>query len=115
MRPLCPFLSWPILALGCALVLVGPPVSAEPCDSTNLLAGKQPLVGLDLGSDPRLLTDSGVGPEGASWDSSVGVVLLSNAGSVTYDLGRQTDLAAVFVQADANDTYAVLGSTDGME
>ena len=33
--------------------------------------------------------------------------------SITYDLGEPTDVSAVVMQGDANDTYKVMGSVDG--
>jgi hypothetical protein len=60
-----------------------------------------------------LLTDGAVAREGADWEGPAAVILDTAAGSVTFDLGRPTPISAVFVQADANDTYKILGSADG--
>jgi len=57
--------------------------------------------------------DGAVAPEGAEWNAPVGVVLTTPAGSLTFDLGKPTPIAALFVQADANDAYKIEGSPDG--
>ena len=84
-----------------------------PCDSGDLLAGKLPWQWQDLRGPLALLTDQAMAPEGAQWDAPVGVVLETAAASVTYDLGRPTEIGALLIQADANDVYQVQGSLDG--
>ncbi|MES1209836.1 MAG: discoidin domain-containing protein, partial [Pseudomonadota bacterium] len=61
-----------------------------------------------------LVTDGAVAPEGAQWDAPVAITLDTGAGSITYDLGQPTAITALYVQADANDTYKVQGSLDGV-
>jgi spermidine synthase len=87
---------------------------ASPCTSDNLLAGKVPFASNDIEGDPVLVTDGAVSPEGASWDAPT-AILLRARGSVTYDLGEAKTISALYVQADANDTYEVSGSTTGEE
>jgi hypothetical protein len=86
---------------------------AQTCDTRNLLAGKTPWQWQDVRGNQALVTDGAVGPEGAQWDAPVGVILDTGAGSVTYDLGSVTPVSAVYLQADANDTYKIMGSVDG--
>jgi len=83
------------------------------CPAGNLLAGRRPSSWQDLRGDLALVTDGAVAPEGAEWNAPVAVTLETAAGSVTFDLGQPTHVSAVFVQADANDTYKILGSLDG--
>ncbi|MES1172003.1 MAG: hypothetical protein ABUL77_02095 [Bacteroidota bacterium] len=87
--------------------------TGAPCGPENLLAGKRPSHWQDLRGDATLVTDGAVAPEGAEWNAPVAVVFDTLAGSVTYDLGAPTPVAALVVQADANDTYKVQGSLDG--
>jgi hypothetical protein len=96
--------------------------SAEPIEKTaasaacgveDLLAGKKPTFSLHVRGDLGLLTDGAVAPEGAQWDSPVVVTLETDASFVTYDLGQPHPISAVMLQADANDTYKILGSSDG--
>lgn len=87
--------------------------SSGQCTMDNLLAGKRPWQWQDLRGDAGLMTDSGVAPEGAQWDAPVAIVLETGAGSVTYDLGQPTAITGLYLQADANDTYKVMGSLDG--
>ena len=86
---------------------------AQTCDTSNLLAGKKPWQWQDVKGNSALVTDGAIGPEGTQWDAPVGVVLDSGAGSLTYDLGAPTPISAVYIQADANDTYKIMGSLDG--
>ena len=79
----------------------------------NLLAGKKPWQWQDLRGDAALVTDGAVGPEGAQWDAPVGITFDTGAGSLTYDLGQPTPITGLYLQADANDTYKILGSSDG--
>ena len=83
------------------------------CTTDNLLAGKRPWQWQDLRGDAALVTDGAIGPEGAQWDGPAGVILETGAGSLTYDLGQPTPITGLYLQADANDTYKVLGSLDG--
>jgi hypothetical protein len=87
--------------------------ATAPCGTDDLVLGKKPHDSKDVRGDVALVTDSAVGPEGALWDSPVGVVLESAAGYLTYDLGAPRPVSALYVQADANDTYKVTGSVDG--
>ena len=99
----------------CALASALSPgvASAQTCDTRNLLAGKQPSQWQDLRGNASLVTDGTIGPEGTQWDAPIGVTFDTPAGSVTYDLGAPTPVAGVYLQADANDTYKIMGSLDG--
>lgn len=90
------------------------PKPKEPaCGTENLLAGKLPSEAQDLQRASILITDGVVGPEGALWDAPVAVTF-GGGGSVTYDLGGPRSVSALVIQADANDTYKVTGSVDGV-
>jgi len=106
---LLPFAAWAALLAGST---VASPASAQSCTSDNLLAGKRPAKWQDLRGDASLVTDGAVGPEGAQWDAPVAITFDTGAGSLTYDLGQPTPITALYVQADANDTYRILGSLD---
>ena len=47
------------------------------------------------------------------WDGPAAIKLEGTAGSLSYDLGKPTPVSAFILQADANDTYKVSGSSDG--
>jgi spermidine synthase len=83
------------------------------CTADNLIARKAPWQQRDLVGNPALVTDGNAVPDGAVWDGPAAVKLDSAAGSITYDLGKPTMVGAFFLQADANDTYKVSGSSDG--
>jgi spermidine synthase len=83
-----------------------------PCDGTNLLAGRRPIASPATAGDPALVTDGAVVAEGAVWDGPP-MLKLQAGGSLTYDLGRARSIGAVYLQADANDTYTLSGSADG--
>src|SRR5687767_3843243 len=83
------------------------------CPAGNLLAGKQPWAWQDLRGRKEVATDGVKAPEGAVWDAALAVVLDTGAATLTWDLGEVIPLAAAWIQADANDSYTLWGSTDG--
>src|SRR5262245_57706520 len=86
--------------------------AAEECSAANLLAGRTPALEL-IRREPALVTDGMVGREGALWNDQSAVLLDSAASALTFDLGAAQKLTAAYVQADANDSYDLLGSPDG--
>lgn len=91
--------------------------AAAACPPTSLLEGIRPLVAQGIGGvegDAARLTDGQVAPEGAAWDSALALRMFSSATVVTFDLGGDRTLRSLFVQADANDSYLVEGSRDGI-
>ena len=67
----------------------------------------------DVTGNPALVTDGNTVPEGAVWDGPAAIKLEGTAGSLSYDLGKPTPVSAFILQADANDSYKVSGSSDG--
>src|SRR6185503_14973487 len=110
MRTISPALLTATLALGTLPSLVA---AAAPCGTDNLLRGKKASATQGVKGDVGLVTDGTVGPEGAAWDAPVTVTLENVNASITYDLGEPTEVSAVIMQGDANDTYKVMGSADG--
>jgi hypothetical protein len=110
MKTLAPTLFAATLALTTLRPLAA---AAAPCGTENLLAGKKPSATQAVKGDPGLVTDGTVGPEGAAWDAPVTVTLENANSTITYDLGEVRSVAAVVLQADANDSYKVMGSVDG--
>jgi hypothetical protein len=104
---------WACFLSALAALATAPPAAAQSCGPGNLLAGKRPYQWQDVRGDVGLVTDGAIGPEGAQWDAPVGVTFDTGAGSLTYDLGQATPITALYLQADANDIYKVLGSLDG--
>jgi len=106
----------PASLLAAALALTAVPsiaAAAGACGTENLLAGKKPSASPGVKGDLGQLTDGTVGPEGTQWDAPVTVILENNGSSITYDLGEVRTVSAIVMQADANDTYKVMGSVDG--
>src|SRR5262245_45074638 len=96
----------PLLAAVATLALASLPslaATAAPCGTENLLAGKKPSASQGVKGDLGLVTDGQVGPEGADWNSPVGVTLENATSSITYDLGEAREISALVAQADAND------------
>jgi spermidine synthase len=88
--------------------------ATEPdCGTENLLAGKAPAEHQEIPGNLSLITDGEVGAEGMQWDAPVAVTFTSSSASLTYDLGSLRTVSALYVQADANDTYRIFGSPDG--
>ena len=85
----------------------------EACGTANLLEGRKALLATpEIKGDLRLVTDGAAAQEGAMWDAPVAVTWDSRTASITYDLGAPRSISALFLQADANDTYKILGSLD---
>ncbi|MBN1610311.1 MAG: fused MFS/spermidine synthase [Polyangiaceae bacterium] len=91
----------------------GAPGAEAGCSTDNLLAGKAPAEHQEISGTLAVVTDGAIGAEGSQWDAPLAVTFSSSSASLTYDLGRTRTVSAVYVQADANDTYHVLGSTEG--
>ena len=100
------------LAVVCAAPAAGA-APAVPCTTDDLIAGKAPSQQRDVTGNPLLVTDGKAVEDGAVWDGPAAVKLESTSGSLTYDLGKPTAVGALFLQADANDTYKISGSSDG--
>jgi hypothetical protein len=109
------------LALVFLSLVVGPASAQEnssiapACPAGNLLAKKAPVQWQEIRRELPLLTDEIVAPEGAVWDASLAAILDTGASILTWDLGVLTLVRSMAIQADANDTYTVWGSTDGKE
>lgn len=110
-------------ALLLALALVGAAAvgrAAEPRATTvpersdvDLLAGRPPVRALGSEGDLAVLTDGKVTPEGAAWRVEPSVVLAPAGAAITWDLGGETTIRALLLQADANDVYPIETSLDG--
>jgi spermidine synthase len=85
--------------------------NVSPCGTENLLAARQPSHAQVLG-DAALVTDGEIVADGAVWDGPAATELGAD-GSLTYDFGAPRQIGALYLQADANDTYKILGSLDG--
>jgi spermidine synthase len=83
------------------------------CGDEDLLAGKLPFQSDAVRGSAALVTDGTIAREGSVWDAPTAVVLERGSSSLTYDLGAARSVSAIYVQADANDTYEVAGSFDG--
>jgi spermidine synthase len=82
------------------------------CGTADLLAGKAPKHQEEARGDLLLVTDGTIVPDGAEWDAPEAITWESRPGSLTYDLGKATQVSAFFLQADANDVYLISGSLD---
>lgn len=78
-----------------------------------MLSGRAPTARDGIQGDVAVVTDGTIGAEGTAWDAPLAVTFFSSSAFVTYDLGSVRTVGAVFVQADANDTYQIAGSADG--
>jgi hypothetical protein len=106
------------VGLGAALALLcgAAHAAASPsaCGTEDLLLGKRPVQVFDVRGNLLQLTDGKRAAEGTDWNAPSAAVLDNGASSLTWDLGEPTPVAAVYLQADANDVYQVSGSVDGV-
>jgi hypothetical protein len=86
---------------------------AEPtCGTENLLTARKPVATQGVRGDTALLTDGAIAAEGTTWDAPAALILESSASTVTFDLGEARSVSALYVQADANDTYKIAGALE---
>ncbi len=64
--------------------------------------------------DAGRLTDGRVAPEGGVWNSELAVRIAATETVVTFDIGSEPTVRSLLVQADANDSYLVESSMDGV-
>ncbi len=79
----------------------------------NLLTGRPPAVSTRA-ARPERVTDGIRAPTGSDWDSALATVIEAGGG-LEWDLGAPTRIQAAWLEADANDQYALLGSLDGQD
>ncbi len=87
---------------------------AAQCPPTSVLAGLRPSLVRPLEGDAGRLTDGRVAPEGGAWNSDLAVRMAATETVLTFDIGSERTVRSLLVQADANDSYLVEGSMDGV-
>jgi hypothetical protein len=96
-----------------AVICAGAPATqADECPDGNLILGAR-VAGVGTRGHARVLADQYLPPEGTPWDSTLAVALADPAASVTVDLGAIRPITALAIQADADDSYLIEGSTNG--
>ena len=78
----------------------------------GLLAGRTPNTSTGA-TNVAVLNDGVQAVDGDFWKSELTTVLRSSGAFVEYDLGQSRRIAAAYIQADGNDSYAIDGSQDG--
>ncbi|HET9951079.1 MAG TPA: hypothetical protein VFS09_04720 [Candidatus Eisenbacteria bacterium] len=87
--------------------------AAAACPGGNLLADARVADSLDVRGPFGSVVDDYGAADGGTLSSSQGIHFLTNAGSLTYDLGADRPIAAALVQADANNGFSLQVSEDG--
>ena len=83
----------------------------EACPEGNLLTNKKAE---KLGAlQTQRLTDNVISSEGDPWNTPNGSILIDDKSHIVFDLGARTKVAAIYIQADNNDTYQIEISDDG--
>jgi hypothetical protein len=85
-------------------------IAAEPSD--NLLQGMAPMRAEGVRRSARL-TDGTIGQEGSSWKIDLAASFSNTKSYVIYDLGRELEIVAAYLQGDNNDAYDISTSRDG--
>ncbi|MEO8196678.1 MAG: hypothetical protein ABI689_08145 [Thermoanaerobaculia bacterium] len=109
-----PTLLWVALLLSAFLAATAGASTSGDCPGISLLAGLRPSLTQQVEGEVARLTDGQVAPEGGVWNSELAVRMFNSATVVTFDLGGDRTLRSLLVQADANDTYLIEGSSDGI-
>jgi len=92
------------------------PETAAPtgCPGGNLLADARVVDSLDVQGTLRSIVDDYGATDGGTLSGSQGIHFLTDAGSLTYDLGSDRPIVAAVVQADATNGYSLQVSQDGV-
>jgi hypothetical protein len=93
------------------LVLVAVQVDANVCPEGNLLLNRNSTRSRGV-ADPALLTDGWLVPESHHVNAVEATKMKGLRPFVQWDLGKEYTITAVAIQADGNDQYRLLGSTD---
>ncbi|MDH3626522.1 MAG: DUF1129 domain-containing protein [Acidobacteriota bacterium] len=96
------------VAFGCQ-----PTYSQTDCPAGNVLGQATIKEAYDAYHTERL-TDGVLGPEGGHWLSDRNT-LFTSMGYVVFELPQTIPVHSIFLQADANDSYRLSGSTDGRQ
>ncbi|HEX7078607.1 MAG TPA: discoidin domain-containing protein [Candidatus Eisenbacteria bacterium] len=91
------------------------PSGDSACPPGNLLATARLADSLDAAGATRSVVDDSVTAEGVGWRPAGGIRFETNAGSLTYDLGSDTRIAAAYTQATADNGFSLQISDDGRE
>ena len=105
-------LAWAVSLLSLALLVLVAGCNRSGGASTGLLAGKRVHAAQGV-RDAARLVDGEVPPEGSGWNTNRTSVFNDRRAYVDFDLGAETDIRAIALMGDNNDTYRVLGSADG--
>ncbi|HKU42156.1 MAG TPA: fused MFS/spermidine synthase [Polyangiales bacterium] len=101
-----------LMAAGSAVLPLAAHAQDGSCTSQNLLLGLRPQQELVRGN-ARFVTDDQVAFEGAHWNDDSAAIMDGQGSALTIDFGTLQTLSAAYLQADANDSYDLLGSPDG--
>ena len=101
------------LALGLMMILASL-VSTVPAIAAphNLLGGLKPTR-VEGVRNAQVLTDGVRANDGDEWNTTLTAVFATGRSFVEYDLGRDTQIVAAYLQGDNNDRYALALSDDG--
>jgi len=80
-------------------------------ETGNLLTGRAPALSTRA-ERPERVTDGVTAPVGSDWDSALASAI-GVGGGLEWDLGAPTQIHSAWLEADANDEYALLVSDDG--
>ena len=105
------------IGIGLALLLASSALAQDdvPAEGAPPLLERARLIdSLDIQGSTHHVLDGTVAAEGAAVGAAPGVGFASAAASLTFDLGADTPIAAVYVQADSRHSYALQVSDDGV-
>ena len=102
------------LILIAMLALIGPSlaVAQTACPKGNLLTKKRLKSQVSVRYVSRL-NDNVMPGEGGPWNGAYSAILSGAASDIVYDLGAITQIKALAIQGDNNDTYDISISSDG--
>lgn len=87
-------------------------LAAPSCGPGNVAHAKH-VAGVGVRGDPSRLTDGGMPEDGTVWNAPEAVILENERSTLVVDLGSETEVRALLLQADNDDVYHIEGSTDG--
>jgi hypothetical protein len=87
-------------------------LAAQTCGKENLLLDAK-IGAVGQQGSLALLSDDVAFREGTRWDAPGTVQFRTAARAVKWDLGSEQTLGSVILQGDHNESFAIMGSTDG--
>ena len=100
------------LSLIAFVLLVAPTSRAGSPDPLPSLLERAKLISVSGVTHPERLVDKTISQDGDYWRTEITAAFNDPNGSVTWDLGQETDIRSAYLQGDNNDSHVLTISSD---